>query len=320
MIMEKEKRKNLASILFKEKQMTEGLKNIKDMYDYSFTPFCLLVLKDGRFAVSGQSGIRIYDSRTYEYKEITDQSECVNFICQVEEDERLISCSEERTIRFWEKKNEIFECAKIINEAHSERIIKVIALPGNKILSCGEKKEILIWSSVFPYDKVRTLLKAKFKISNHINNIFFFKGKYECLITSHKRQICFFSIKTYQCETVLTDRKCCGVNSMYQLDEEKIIFGDIGEIEIINMRNKTLVDTIIDMNILFINCFCGCNDENEILIGCDDSNLLKLNIKTKQILYLKNSHHANIIALSILNNKILISASNDRSIKLWSLN
>ena len=136
------------------------------MYDYSFSPFCLLVLKDGRFAASGQSGIRIYNSRTYEYKEITDQSEGVNFICQVEEDERIISCSEERTIRIWEKKNDMFECIKILSEAHSERIIKVISLPGNKMLSCGEKKEILLWRSIAPYDKVKQILTAKCKESN----------------------------------------------------------------------------------------------------------------------------------------------------------
>ena len=310
---------DIAAIMFKENKMTEGFKIIKEMYDYSFSPFCLLVLKDGRFAASGQSGIRIYNNRTYEYKEITDQSEGVNFICQVEEDERIISCSEERTIRIWEKKNDMFECIKILSEAHSERIIKVISLPGNKMLSCGEKKEILLWRSIAPYDKVKQILTAKFKESNDIKNIFFFKGKYECLITSHQRKISFWNIKTYQYETVLTDRKCCGVNSMYQLDEEKIIFGDIGEIEIINVKNKTLVDTLIDMNMMFINCFCNSNKDNEILIGCDDSNLLKLNVNKKQILYLNQSHKANIVALSIISNSILISASNDRSIKLWSL-
>ena len=71
-----------------------------------------------------------------------------------------------------------------------------------------EKKEILLWRSIAPYDKVKQILTAKFKESNEIKNIFFFKGKYECLITSHQRKISFWNIKTYQYETVLTDRKC----------------------------------------------------------------------------------------------------------------
>ena len=70
---------------------------------------------------------------------------------------QLLSCSLDKTIKVWNIFELSYECEYIIKDAHSEGIKKVIPLTYNRIASCSHDQTIRIWKSIYPYNLIKQL-------------------------------------------------------------------------------------------------------------------------------------------------------------------
>ena len=62
-------------------------------------------------------------------------TDCVYYISQLDNN-KLISCSWDETIKIWSITQSSYQCDYTINNAHSDYIWKVIPLRNNRIASC----------------------------------------------------------------------------------------------------------------------------------------------------------------------------------------
>ena len=141
---------NEYTIIEKKKINIEEVKTITGHTDSIYS---LLRLKDGRVAsCSKDNTIRIYDPSNYYHcdKVIERHIDGILSICELD-DGTIVSCS-------WKT---IIIGDYTINNAHELWIIKVIALPYNRIASCSYDRTIKIWKSNKPYrDKPLIVLKG----------------------------------------------------------------------------------------------------------------------------------------------------------------
>ena len=72
--------------------------------------------------------------------------------------EQLASCSWDRSIKIWSISDG--HCEYTINNAHRDRIRKIIALSNRRMASCGDDHKINIWSSDTPYQLIVSIYSA----------------------------------------------------------------------------------------------------------------------------------------------------------------
>ena len=63
---------------------------------------------------------------------------------------------------------------------------------------------------------------------------------------------------------------CCWNNSLYQIDNDRVIVGGVNYFSIVNIDKCIIEKTIEDKSLKGVCCFVKLRDANTILCGCDD--------------------------------------------------
>ena len=173
-------------------------------------------------------------------------------------DERIGSCSDDRTIRIFNTSNDyhcdqvmkrqnslissiceledgtIVSCSKdksimigdhTIKKAHNGFIWKVITLPNNRIASCSYDRTIKIWKSNLPYSDIP--IKVLEGHSSWVTSLLYIKERDIMISGSLDKTFRLWNMSTYlyQCITVIEGVDCRWNNSIYQIEHDKVIVG-----------------------------------------------------------------------------------------------
>ena len=85
---------------------------------------------------------------------------------------------------------------------------------------------------------------------------------------AQNRTLLLWNMSTYQCETMFKGVGCYDINSLYQVDNNRIIVGGEKSFSIVNIDKCVIEKTIEDKKFEFVYCFLKLRDNTIILCGC----------------------------------------------------
>ena len=230
----------------------------------------------------------------------------------IKDDNNFVSCSSDKNIITWIKKNNYFEINKILSPAHNHFVRKVLYFQNDKIISCSFDQTIKIWDENF-----KNLYK--FEDTQKINSMLILKEE-NILVISGENNTKFFDLDNYVLKKELSGIVSKTQYSISRIDKNRIIIGgnDDMKIKIISIFNYK---TIIDINNDFI-CWAILSIKNkEIFLVGGKSNIIKIyNSNNYECIQSINDAHSqgNIKGFNKLNNGNIISFSTDKTIKIWA--
>ena len=284
----------------------QEMKCIKTIYGHISQVNYLLLLKDNRIAsCSNDKTIRIFNpSNDYHCDQVLKRhSDDIISICQLD-DGTIVSCSKDKSIIIGDY---------TIKNAHILMICKVITLPNNRIASCSWDNTIKIWKSEPPYsDKPIKVLEGHF---GYIWSILYIQDRDIMISGSNDFTLSLWNILTYQCVTVIEEINCVSTNSLYQIDNNRVIVGERETFSIVNIDKCVIEKTTKDESFGIVNCSLKLRDNKTILVGCDYGTFF-YDMRTKQY-EVKDIIEYPISNLLLINDKTFLSCSCSINIKVW---
>ena len=288
--------------------------------------YCLLILNDGRIcSASNDSKINILNKFTYETEITIDIFQNgIYYISQLK-NLNLICCSEKiiKIIKILEKNknsNKLFEVVQTLQK-HSNIIWKVIELSDNNLISCSSDKTIIIWENKnnfykFKYfipifaDSVRSILETK------INEIVY--------TSFYEQKLFFYNLKTRNQIKILSKIFCSGWNNdIFYYNENYIFIGGNLNIYLINIKKYIIINSFETENFILSFLLIG---NNYLLTGDNKGNIYQWLFNEKEenlsLVSEKKENSSNnlekcIYNIKLIDNKRLITATEDSIIKIW---
>ena len=270
-------------------------------------------------------------------------------------DGRVASCSEDKTIKIFDSKND-YHC-DITIEGHREGVISICQLENAKIASCSIDKTIKLWTiTEFTYQCDYTFEEAHqeqinkiisipnnrivscswdttikvWNSNNPYNLIQIFKGhnrnvssiiklnNHNLLASgSFDSTLRIWNLSTYQCNSIMTNIMCCNHNGLLELNNDRVIEGGKDEIILVNLKTYQIEQRIINKELNIIYSFMKFKNDNA-LCGCLNGIMVLYDFKANKISFISKAHDYAIKDFLILNSQYFITCSNDKSIKIWS--
>ena len=288
--------------------------------------YCLLILNDGRIcSASNDSKINILNKFTYETEITIDIFQNgIYYISQLK-NLNLICCSEKiiKIIKILDKNkksNKLFEVIQTLSK-HSNIIWKVIELSDNNLISCSSDKTIIIWENKnnfykFKYfipifaDSVRSILETK------INEIVY--------TSFYEQKLFFYNLKTRNQIKILSKIFCSGWNNdIFYYNENYIFIGGNLNIYLINIKKYIIINSFETENFILSFLLIG---NNYLLTGDNKGNIYQWLFNEKEenlsLVSEKKENSSNnlekcIYNIKLIDNKRLITATEDSTIKIW---
>lgn len=215
---------------------------------------------------------------------------------------------------------------EIIFVAHNSFINKVICLNDGNFASCSEDKFIHIWNPNPPYEKICTLsghiseVTSMIQLKNNIivstsskNNDGILKLWTLELIIAKDGKMEYDLIK----EETMHDIFCHCINSLIDINDDKIAIGGYKIIRIVNVNTKQILLNIECHNSL-ISALTLMNDVC-IVAASEEGNITIFNkVNYKFLKTVESAHDMIIFSLCCLDDNTLCSASKDGVIKVWN--
>ena len=227
-----------------------------------------------------------------------------------------MTCSYDRTIKTWIKKEKKFTLNQVIENAHLKDIYCALYFDNYNLISCSEDCTIKIWE--FTNNNYQNSLSIT--DNKDINGLLLLKDK-NILISGGYNGTKFFKVYDNGNNIIFLyhiPKAICGCwNGLYRIDEDKIIVGGEHTAEIISMKEKKI---IVSIHLKFrCNGIISIKEKNILLIGGWARNILiyDLNNFTHKG-SINFAHSNNIIGFCHLKNDLLLSYSGDHSMKIWS--
>ena len=123
-----------------------------------------------------------------------------------------------------------------------------------------------------------------------------------------------WNMSTYQCYKVIEGVLCCLTNSLYQIDNDRILIGGEFSFCIVKIDKCEIENTIKNESLRGVLCFLKFRDKT-ILCGCDDGIFCFYNMDTQQYRITENNHNENISDLLLIDDCTFLSCSD--VIKVW---
>lgn len=294
-----------------------NVKEIKTIKEHNESVNSLLLLQDGRLAsCSTDKTINIYNLNNNYHCDIrikTGHTNGVTYICELEKN-KIASCSLDKSIKIWSISKSTYQCEHTYQEAHSNYIWKVILMPNNRIASCSKDKTIKIWKCQYPY----TMIKELEGHSQSVKTLIQLKEKDKLLSASNiDFSLIIWDSSSYNCDKVINNINCCDINSLYEIDNHRVIVGGFQMITIINVDSYKVEEKYLNEQLDYVYSLMMLRDGN-ILCGCVQGKIYKYNIKLNTITVSENtSHNSHIFDLVSVNKHQFISCSYDKTIKIW---
>ena len=297
------------------------LTQIKQIKNHSNSVYSLLLLKDGRIAsCSWDSTLKIYNPNNDYHCDITLGStfskEYIISICQLDNG-NLVSGSSIKNedwsyssfIKIWSITT--CKCVFTINYANRKVIVKVISIPNNKIVSCSLEKDIKVWNEYS--DTPIKILKGH---QCSLRSIIYINNRNLLISSSSDNTLRMWNMKTFQCINIINGINGFSANSLYQIDNDRIIVGNVNYIFIVNINNCIIEKSIKDDKLGNIRAFEIINDE--YILGGGPINFVLIKRDTFEHKFTKDVHKGTIDSILKIGNKTILTCSNLYSIiSIW---
>jgi WD40 repeat protein len=234
----------------------------------------------------------------------------------------LITSSADCDIKIWIKKmNFEFELFHKIENAHSDKICKIIYCENDNIISCSKDRTIKIWEKKHIIMKILIYLMKK-KIVINVFFLLLIESKNLLIASGDERTIILnlYNKEIYKIyENVIYETW----NALDKIKDNKNIVGggDDKIITIITISKGLINNVKIDFE-----CYGICSfEEKGIFLVCGKSNDISVyrSDNFSKIFNYNKAHNGWIYGLCKMNNGLIISYSGDNnnknSIKIWFL-
>ena len=294
------------------------LKTVINEHTNSVTSLC--VLSDGRLAsCSSDKSIKVYNKETYECElTIKGHTEGVVYISLLANG--YLASSSLKEIKIWEITKDTYQCIQTL-AGHGGWVKKVIQLKDNRIASCSNDKTIKIWKYNSMYECIKTLKEH----TNAVFSIIELKNKKSFVSGGGDKTLRFWNNETYECEKVIEGVWCCNSKSLIEIESGRLVVGGSSGkvITIVNSNNYTVEKQIEESSLAFVYSLIEL-DDGTVLLGCkngeNEGSLVNVDIKNGKVLKIKDDAHSRyIFGLLKINKNIIITCSQDHSIKIWNI-
>ena len=292
--------------------------NFKTFPNYIQSIKFLLKLNDGRLACSGNKILNIYHKNSFELQiEIKEHSNYINSFTQLN-DGKIITCSNDKTMKIIELINEEkYKVIQILN--HHSPIFKIIEIKNNELISISEDGVMKVW--ILNNNKLfENILNIKCQKWSYCNILKLNKKEFVTLNINGKF-LKFWNSNNYTFINMINNiQSTSTLNSMCLLNDNLLCIGGIKKFYLIQISNHQLIKIILGINRVYSikkcldNLFlCSIINENKhhclIKYKIENENFEKVYEKEK-------AHKTDIWCCTELNNEIIVSVD-DLFLKLW---
>ena len=125
-------------------------------------------------------------------------------------------------------------------------------------------------------------------------------------------------MSTYQCDKEIESVDFCFINSLYQIDKDRVIVGGVNSFSIMNIDKCIIEKRIKFESIEYVYCFLKFRDNKTILCGCCANGIFCFyDMNTKQYKITKNNHNNYINDILLIDDNTFLYCSADTTIKVW---
>ena len=266
-------------------------------------------------SVSYDKEIKIFDKNISLIQNIKNGHNDDIIYVDIKDENNFITCSGDKSIKTWIKKENKFQIYHNIINAHINRINKVIYCSNGNIISCSNDKTIKIWEEKNNKYELITILNN----SNFIKSILFLEDINK-LVSSGLEGTKIWDIndnmKNINLNKYFENVECGWWNGLNKIDNDRIIVG-YKFLNIISISKKIILKNI---KISFV-CFGIKNIENKgiFFVGGGEKDIIIFrNDNYECIKIIKNAHNKGINGFIELNDESILSYSNDGFISVWT--
>ena len=319
---------NFASLFNKSDELINSMNNlfninklqnnIRELKNHTNNVNNIIILKDGRLSSCGSDGlINIYNKQNYNV-DLQIKDNCRIYYHKQLSNNNIISCCSDKTIKIYKNNNLTYTL-----NGHKNSVCKVIELENNKLISTAGDTTMKFWE----FDGNNYICTNTIVISNSNSWTNILKiNKYQLVSSAYiSNYIKFWDINNNFNEIkTINFIENAYWNSISMINDNILLIGGYssGGIYIINTDNYQIISQV-HKNIKYVSSIIELMNGN-ILIGCYDENNKHSLIEYKyenndliKILSKDNAHSSNIYGLIEMNDGMIISCSQDYSIKYW---
>ena len=303
---------NINNIIGKFK-LFKTLENHKDKV------MCLIILSDGRLAsCSLDKNVYIYNKITFEIEITITEKYPINYINELIDGSIILCSNIIKIIKF--NNNKDYKIKQTLY-AHNGPVIKVIELFNENFASLSEDKTIKIWNRKKPnlkFININTLKASENNIKN-INCVVQILDNEICTSDFENKIIYFWNINTKKIIFKIGKIYCSNsVDCMVVYENILIVCGE--SLYLIDINSKKILK---NLNVLYqIQTLIEINDDyfitGDVIGGLKEWKIDCKNQKVKLISDKENAHEKCIESLMVLENDVIVSASDDNKIKVWN--
>ena len=320
---ESEEQKNKDNIDYNK--IFENFKIVNQTPKYKLTNhgngsiYSIIKLQDGRLASGGNDGlINIYNQKTFEPEmTIKEHSKCIYDIIQLKNG-NLLSCSnDDKMVNEYKiNENNTYKLISQVNAGKDSSPKQMLELENGEI-------GLVAYNSIIFYLNLNNKLDVDFNIKSDDNQI----GNYyemisvkqgELVMSGGNDKIQFFDLNSIKLKEIINinrDIRWNPSNLLCMMNERCLCVGGKDKITIIDVYNKSIIREIQESGTH--RCLFKVND-NILLTGKDgDITQWKINENNLTFICKKEKVHQNSIREIIRFNDLIMSCSDDYSIKVF---
>ena len=265
-------------------------------------------------SVSSDQSIKIFENNTLNLLQHIENAHNNSIVyTSVKDENNFVTCSSDKNIKTWIKKNNIFELNKIIENAHEDKIWKVIYY-NNIIISCSDDKTIKLWDENLQnnyYNK--TTIKQNDKILSMLllNDINF-------LVSGGVDGILFYNLYNFELIFTIKETLCGSWNAICRINKDQIIIKGKGVtyLKIISISQKQIIYQIDHQ------FYCwGINlikDKGIFLVGGNSKDFKVYRNDNYECIQTVDSEDFFILGFIELKNGNIVSYGHNGIINVWS--
>ena len=302
----------------KKKQLTKiHLTQINIIKPHNKSINSMLTFPSGNIiSVSDDGSIIIYDVNLKVIQKIEKAHNDWIINVDIKDENNFITCSVDKSIKTWIKKEinkeKKFILNKYIKNAHDEGICKVIYNDNYDIISCSIDSMIKIWEEI--NDKYQ--LKITLFNNRFICSLLLIKDK-NILLTLGVEGIKFWNNNNYNFIVIIKEAICGSYNALRRIDEDRIIVGSDEDklLKIISLSEKKIIKKIYN------ECLCYgiwvIEDKGIFLTGGYYGIQIFRSDNYQCLQTIKDENCKKTFGLIELNNGLILSFCEDKTIKVW---
>jgi len=303
--------------------------NIQTLEAHTGYIYHLLFLKDKRLSsCSSDKSVIIYNKENYTPDlKITIHKDTVYYHIQLR-NENIVTCSYDKEIKIIQllPENKFNVIQTLIG--HNNSVLKVLETYDEKIISCSSDQTMKIWEKNEKNDSYYCIDSVLIsEMDNNDTNILLINENEIVSSSVEDKLLKFWNLKkNFSLIKILNDIDCnYSRNSMYLLNDLYLLIGGFESnkgIYIIDIIRYQLIKNCVK-NLNYVDSIIGLYN-GTLLVGAYDNNKYSLiNYKFEKLDFVKikskeSAHKGEIFGLIATNNGIVISCSDDSTIKIWN--